>query len=264
MSRYSAAIDMWSLGCIVVELFLGLPLFPGSSEYNQISRITEMLGLPPTWMLEVGKQSGEFFDKAHDELGRRMYRLKTMEQYSRDHGNKEQPSKKYFAATTLPEIIKNYPMPRKEMKQAEVDRGKPSDVCMLIDRANMSRNVESDSIHRLCARSPKYQPSRTLDAAASPHTSLYHATEIHRPIPASNESTYIDLARPSARRSAATASRSALETARTSPSAASPAIATRGQRSIFWNANAEPCELSSFVSACDALASDNVRCPKHV
>ncbi|KAL8884968.1 MAG: hypothetical protein Q9205_004337 [Flavoplaca limonia] len=119
---YSSAIDMWSLGCIVVELFLGLPLFPGSSEYNQVSRITEMLGLPPTWMLEMGKQSGEFFEKAHDEYGRRSYRLKSMEQYSREHGSKEQPSKKYFQATTLPEIIRSYSMPRKNMKQAEIDR----------------------------------------------------------------------------------------------------------------------------------------------
>jgi len=41
---YTAAIDMWSLGCIAVELFLGLPLFPGTSEYNQLTRIIEMLG----------------------------------------------------------------------------------------------------------------------------------------------------------------------------------------------------------------------------
>ncbi|KAF2723094.1 kinase-like protein [Polychaeton citri CBS 116435] len=119
---YSAAIDMWSLGCIVVELFLGLPLFPGSSEYNQVSRITEMLGLPPTWMLEVGKQSGEFFEKTQDEFGRKNYRLKSMEQYSREHGTKEQPSKKYFQATRLPDIIRTYPMPRKGMKQNEIDR----------------------------------------------------------------------------------------------------------------------------------------------
>lgn len=119
---YSAAIDMWSLGCIVVELFLGLPLFPGSSEYNQVSRITEMLGLPPTWMLEMGKQSGGFFEKVHDDFGRRTYRLKSMEQYSRENGTKEQPSKKYFSATTLPDIIKNYPMPRKNMKPAEIER----------------------------------------------------------------------------------------------------------------------------------------------
>lgn len=41
---YSTSIDMWSLGCIAVELFLGLPLFPGTSEYNQLSRIIDMLG----------------------------------------------------------------------------------------------------------------------------------------------------------------------------------------------------------------------------
>lgn len=41
---YTASIDMWSLGCIAVELFLGLPLFPGTSEYNQITRILEMIG----------------------------------------------------------------------------------------------------------------------------------------------------------------------------------------------------------------------------
>ncbi|KAG9246626.1 kinase-like protein [Calycina marina] len=121
---YSSAIDMWSLGCIVVELFLGLPLFPGSSEYNQVSRIVEMLGNPPNWMLEMGKQSGEFFEKRHDvdDFGRRTYHLKGMEQYSREHGTKEQPSKKYFQATTLPEIIRSYAMPRKNMKQSEIDR----------------------------------------------------------------------------------------------------------------------------------------------
>ncbi|EAQ88953.1 hypothetical protein CHGG_05572 [Chaetomium globosum CBS 148.51] len=119
---YSSAIDMWSLGCIVVELFLGLPLFPGSSEYNQVSRIVEMLGNPPNWMIEMGKQAGEFFEKRQDEFGRRTYHLKSMEQYSRERNTKEQPSKKYFQANTLPEIIKSYPMPRKNMKQSEIDR----------------------------------------------------------------------------------------------------------------------------------------------
>ncbi|KAJ2906765.1 hypothetical protein MKZ38_010756 [Zalerion maritima] len=119
---YSSAIDMWSLGCIVVELFLGLPLFPGSSEYNQVSRIVEMLGNPPNWMIEMGKQAGDFFEKRQDEFGRRTYHLKSMELYSREHGTKEQPSKKYFQANTLPEIVKSYPMPRKNMKQNEIDR----------------------------------------------------------------------------------------------------------------------------------------------
>jgi dual specificity protein kinase YAK1 len=43
---YDTAIDMWSLGCICAELFLGIPIFPGNSEYDQLSRIIEILGPP--------------------------------------------------------------------------------------------------------------------------------------------------------------------------------------------------------------------------
>lgn len=146
-SRYSAAIDMWSLGCIVVELFLGLPLFPGSSEYNQVSRITEMLGPPPTWMLEVGKQSGDFFEKAPDEFGRRSYRLKSMEQYSRERKTNEQPSKKYFHANTLSEIIKTYPLPRKNMKQSEIDRGMYYGLALVRQSSNFDRNCQPQLLH---------------------------------------------------------------------------------------------------------------------
>jgi len=41
---YDVAIDMWSLGCMAAELFLGLPLFPGASEHDLLLRITETLG----------------------------------------------------------------------------------------------------------------------------------------------------------------------------------------------------------------------------
>lgn len=34
---FNEAIDMWSLGCVIAELFLGWPLYPGSSEYDQVS-----------------------------------------------------------------------------------------------------------------------------------------------------------------------------------------------------------------------------------
>ena len=173
-TRYSSAIDMWSLGCIVVELFLGLPLFPGSSEYNQVSRITEMLGLPPTWMLEMGKQSGEFFEKTHDEYGRRTYRLKSMEQYSREHGSKEQPSKKYFQATTLPEIIRNYAMPRKNMKQAEIDRGKQLVPGRHIAALMFCRDDQSSCFHRFRPRSAQYQPAGALVPPTGQAAPVHH------------------------------------------------------------------------------------------
>lgn len=34
---FDESIDMWSLGCVAAELFLGWPLYPGPSEYDQVS-----------------------------------------------------------------------------------------------------------------------------------------------------------------------------------------------------------------------------------
>ena len=34
--NYNESIDMWSLGCVIAELFLGWPLYPGASEYDQV------------------------------------------------------------------------------------------------------------------------------------------------------------------------------------------------------------------------------------
>ncbi|GBC09926.1 hypothetical protein RclHR1_09200011 [Rhizophagus clarus] len=119
---YSSSIDMWSLGCIAVELFLGLPLFPGSSEYNQVSRIVEMLGIPPVYMIANGKTAHEYFDRYTNEHGQKRYRLKSMEQYMKEHNTVEQPSKRYFSAVTLPEIIKSYPIMRKGLTQKEIDK----------------------------------------------------------------------------------------------------------------------------------------------
>uniref|UniRef100_A0A668AR81 Protein kinase domain-containing protein n=1 Tax=Myripristis murdjan TaxID=586833 RepID=A0A668AR81_9TELE len=34
---YTEAIDVWSLGCVAAELFLGQPLYPGRNEYEMVS-----------------------------------------------------------------------------------------------------------------------------------------------------------------------------------------------------------------------------------
>ena len=44
--RYTKGVDMWSLGCILGELLLGKPLFPGSSTLNQLERIMSSIELP--------------------------------------------------------------------------------------------------------------------------------------------------------------------------------------------------------------------------
>uniref|UniRef100_A0A8C3BHP3 Homeodomain interacting protein kinase 4 n=1 Tax=Cairina moschata TaxID=8855 RepID=A0A8C3BHP3_CAIMO len=40
-------IDMWSLGCVVAELHLGRPLYPGRNEDEQVRYICKTQGLPP-------------------------------------------------------------------------------------------------------------------------------------------------------------------------------------------------------------------------
>merc|ERR1719460_3567074 len=49
---YNVAIDMWSLGCILAELYTGYPLFPGENEVEQLACIMEVLGVPPRRMIE--------------------------------------------------------------------------------------------------------------------------------------------------------------------------------------------------------------------
>jgi serine/threonine protein kinase len=36
---YSVAIDMWSLGCILVEMHTGEPLFSGTDQFDQMQKI---------------------------------------------------------------------------------------------------------------------------------------------------------------------------------------------------------------------------------
>lgn len=87
---YDLAIDMWSLGCILVEMHTGEPLFSGSNEVrpwkgctggggvepghlapltaaclqvDQMSRIVEVLGIPPAPMLEQAPKARKYFER---------------------------------------------------------------------------------------------------------------------------------------------------------------------------------------------------------
>ena len=60
---YNRKIDIWSFGCIMVELYLGLPCFPGVSNHNQLTRIEEMIKPFPQEMLSKGKQTRKFYAK---------------------------------------------------------------------------------------------------------------------------------------------------------------------------------------------------------
>jgi serine/threonine protein kinase len=40
----SEAIDMWSLGCTLAELYLGIPIFPGNCNLQMLLLMSQVLG----------------------------------------------------------------------------------------------------------------------------------------------------------------------------------------------------------------------------
>ncbi|KAJ6881788.1 mitogen-activated protein kinase 9 [Populus alba x Populus x berolinensis] len=46
-SKYTPAIDTWSIGCIFAEMLTGKPLFPGKNVVHQLDLMSDLLGTPP-------------------------------------------------------------------------------------------------------------------------------------------------------------------------------------------------------------------------
>ena len=53
--KYTKGVDMWSIGCILGEMLLGKPIFPGTSTLNQIDRVLELTGKPSPEDIEAIK-----------------------------------------------------------------------------------------------------------------------------------------------------------------------------------------------------------------
>ncbi|XP_026092935.1 homeodomain-interacting protein kinase 1-like isoform X4 [Carassius auratus] len=92
---FCEAIDMWSLGCVIAELFLGWPLYPGASEYDQIRYISQTQGLPAEYLLSAGTKSSRFFHRGPDS-SYPLWRLKTPAEHEAEFGIKSKEARKYI------------------------------------------------------------------------------------------------------------------------------------------------------------------------
>ncbi|CAL8269012.1 unnamed protein product [Arctogadus glacialis] len=72
---FTGMVDMWSLGCVVAELFIGFPIYPGNMEYDMLRYILETNGNLPVAMLDRGMKTHLFFNKGS------IWRLKSARQY---------------------------------------------------------------------------------------------------------------------------------------------------------------------------------------
>uniref|UniRef100_A0A8C5N9D2 non-specific serine/threonine protein kinase n=1 Tax=Gouania willdenowi TaxID=441366 RepID=A0A8C5N9D2_GOUWI len=92
---FCEAIDMWSLGCVIAELFLGWPLYPGASEYDQIRYISQTQGLPAEYLLSAGTKTSRFFNRGPDS-SYPLWRLKTPSEHEMEMGIKSKEARKYI------------------------------------------------------------------------------------------------------------------------------------------------------------------------
>jgi len=69
--NYSTSVDIWSIGCIFVEMLNQKPLFPGSSEQDQLKKIFKIMGTPDTtkWpgLSDLPDWKAENFEKYQGE-----------------------------------------------------------------------------------------------------------------------------------------------------------------------------------------------------
>ncbi|KAK0148320.1 Homeodomain-interacting protein kinase 2 [Merluccius polli] len=60
---FTGLIDMWSLGCVVAELLIGFPIYPGDTEYDMWRYIQKTLGELPDALLDHGIRTHLCFTK---------------------------------------------------------------------------------------------------------------------------------------------------------------------------------------------------------
>ncbi|KAG0347441.1 hypothetical protein BG004_007737, partial [Podila humilis] len=65
-SNYTCAVDLWAIGTIAAELMTLKPLFPGSSDMDQMNRISAVLGNPASTLL---KASPSYLQDSSSETG---------------------------------------------------------------------------------------------------------------------------------------------------------------------------------------------------
>ncbi|EDW52324.1 GM17798 [Drosophila sechellia] len=67
-TNYGSTIDLWAMGCIMAELYTFRPLFPGSSEVDQLFKICSVLGTPEKYFHALKRISPTAATKANVRL----------------------------------------------------------------------------------------------------------------------------------------------------------------------------------------------------
>ncbi|EED20490.1 protein kinase, putative [Talaromyces stipitatus ATCC 10500] len=84
---WESSVDIWSLGCLIVEFIQGIVLFSGEPSKNgswtadddRLAKMIEVLGPFPSQLLKRGKRTADFFNKRGDLLRIQQLKPTTLE-----------------------------------------------------------------------------------------------------------------------------------------------------------------------------------------
>ncbi|KAM8960444.1 homeodomain-interacting protein kinase 4-like [Pelodytes ibericus] len=150
-------VDMWSLGCIIAELHLGCPLYPGSSQYEQIRYICETQGLPSSYLLNAASKAPLFFKMKAESPGWTKWELKTVDEFQMQSKVKPLETREYMLKSLDQIELVHYP---------DLDYADPDVIDEYYERKKMVQLIKRiltwDSHERITPKAAMKHPFLTL------------------------------------------------------------------------------------------------------
>jgi serine/threonine protein kinase len=118
-TSYTFGIDLWAVGCVLGEVLQGYPLLDGRDEMDQISKMTDCLGLPPKRLYSSARRLVSP-SNAHNDLWDRFTNLPTESLTLLTKLLEYDPQQRYTAQEALDcDYFTSKPPPAKEMPRFE-------------------------------------------------------------------------------------------------------------------------------------------------
>jgi dual specificity protein kinase YAK1 len=134
----STKSDVWSIGCVAAELFLGLPLLPGQNEEHQLYLINEMFGPFPPEMIDASRERDIYF---HDDGT-----FRNAEEFLDSTGVDFRTVRRYFKQTKLADIVNAPPaveIPQAHREQTAVKQAKLLDLLGKLLTVNPAERISA-------------------------------------------------------------------------------------------------------------------------